>query len=178
MARTAIAFRAAFSRILQAVFRTAFADSYHRVQHDEEWPVHIDQLTSGASCERTPEKVTISRWVNEPVPDFRKILSSRDVARLTRRPRWLLIGLTLIRRFPRQQRYRGRPIGWQRLEVLEWLTRGLEAANDDEFGGASTGGDKGVQRRSRQACLPFECGESCPAMRQPAVRSRRRSISR
>src|SRR6267378_389874 len=75
--------------------------------------------------------VTISPWVNEPLPDIHGILSSRDLARLTRRPRWVLYGLALIGKFPRRKRYRGRLVGWCRAEVLEWMARELTVAADD-----------------------------------------------
>ena len=40
--------------------------------------------------------VTISPWVNEPLPDIQGLLCSRDLARLTRRPRWELLSLIHI----------------------------------------------------------------------------------
>jgi predicted DNA-binding transcriptional regulator AlpA len=73
-------------------------------------------VTDGQNT-RTPA-VRISPWVNEPPPDVRGILCARDLARLTRRPRWELFGLALIGKFPRKKRYRGRPIGWRKSEVL------------------------------------------------------------
>jgi hypothetical protein len=76
--------------------------------------------------------VTISPWVNEPLPDIRGIMCSRDLARLTRRPRWELFGLALIGKFPRKKRYRGRPIGWCKSEVLEWMTRELTVAPESQ----------------------------------------------
>jgi len=72
---------------------------------------------------RADPDIQLSRWTNEPLPDLRNILSLRDVARLTRRPRWLLGGLVLIGRFPAKKRYRGRPIGWCRSELLDWMSR-------------------------------------------------------
>src|ERR1700722_7913214 len=77
-----------------------------------------------------PMRVSVSPWVNEPLPDIHCILSSRDVARLPRRRRWVLCGLALIGKFPRKKRYRGRVVGWCRTEVLEWVTRDL--AEDPE----------------------------------------------
>src|ERR1700730_16357310 len=75
--------------------------------------------------EITHVAVSISPWVNEPLPDIQGILCSRDLARLTRRPRWVLCGLALMGKFPRKKRYRGRVVGWCRTEVLEWMTREL-----------------------------------------------------
>lgn len=40
---------------------------------------------------------------NEPLPDLHSILYSHDVARLTRRPRWLLCGLVLIGALPSEK---------------------------------------------------------------------------
>ena len=67
--------------------------------------------------------LTISRWVNEPYPPLSELLSAHDVARLTRRPRWMLVGLGLIGQFPRRRRLRGQWIGWYRSEVFEWIAR-------------------------------------------------------
>jgi predicted DNA-binding transcriptional regulator AlpA len=88
----------------------------------------------------TPSKSTIpssnvclSKWVNEPLPPLNEILSSHEVARLTRRPRWVLATLTFLGKFPRAHRYRGRGIGWRQSEVLNWLLKGDPArALDDE----------------------------------------------
>jgi hypothetical protein len=137
-------------------------------------PVSIEHSTTGAAA-RDPRSapVTISRWVNEPLPDFRGILCSRDVARLTRRPRWFLSGLALIGRFPRRQRYRGRPIGWQRLEILDWLTKGLDAANDENFNPPSPNQDGHLKRHPRQTRLPLECGAQCALATQCSDLARR-----
>jgi predicted DNA-binding transcriptional regulator AlpA len=105
-------------------------------------------------------RVTISPWVNEPIPDLREILCARDVARLTRRPGWILYGLALIGRFPRKRRYRGRPIGWQRLEVLDWLTKGLDAANDADFNKPSQTLGAPL-KHSLQDRSPLEFGTEC-----------------
>ena len=73
-------------------------------------------------------KVTLSPWVNEPLPDWEQLLSTHDVARLTRRPRWVVLGLTVLGRFPRKRRFHGRRIGWLRSDVFTWLTKDLRAA--------------------------------------------------
>ena len=67
--------------------------------------------------------VPLSRWVNERLPAWNEILTARDVARLTRRHRWLLTALTLVGGFPKKHQYRGRSIGWLRTDVDEWLGR-------------------------------------------------------
>jgi hypothetical protein len=98
-------------------------------------------------------QVSVSLWVNEPLPNVQELLTSHDVARLIRRPRWLLRGLSLIGRFPAQQRFRGRAIGWRRQEVLGWLTDGLEAANDPAFSAADS-----MASDPRQHPLPLQIG--------------------
>lgn len=74
-----------------------------------------------ASAPRREAPLAISRWVNEPYPPLGELLSAHDVARLTRRPRWMLIGLGLIGQFPRRRRLRGHWIGWRRSDVLDWI---------------------------------------------------------
>jgi predicted DNA-binding transcriptional regulator AlpA len=96
-----------------------------------------------ASC------VAISPWVNEPHPPLHNLLSSHDVARLTRRPLWLLTSLSLIGRFPRKARFRGRAIGWRKSEVLDWMARDLSVAE------RVTEPHVCARRRPQQACLPL-----------------------
>jgi predicted DNA-binding transcriptional regulator AlpA len=67
--------------------------------------------------------ISISPWVNEQLPPWDQILSAHDVARLTRRKRWVCVGLAWIRRFPRKRMYRGRALGWLKSDVLEWMAR-------------------------------------------------------
>jgi hypothetical protein len=119
--------------------------------------------------------VRISPWVNEPLPDVRGILCSRDLARLTRRPRWELCGLALIGKFPRKKRYRGRPIGWCKSEVLEWMTRKLTVtAVDHERLNAPR---RCERRQPRQTCLPLECGSRCIGAREYSERPVRGGLS-
>jgi hypothetical protein len=80
---------------------------------------------SGASS----NNVTLSPWVNERFPPWEQLLSAHDVARLTRRPPWLLASLTLLGCFPRKCRYRGRGIGWLRADVLRWQARQLRGCH-------------------------------------------------
>ena len=70
---------------------------------------------------RFPSKVFLSKRVNEPFPPLNLLLSAHDVARLTRRHRWLLFALTAVGRFPKQQRFRGHAIGWHRQDLAHWL---------------------------------------------------------
>jgi predicted DNA-binding transcriptional regulator AlpA len=117
-----------------------------------------------AGQERHAATVTISAWVNEPLPNIRDILCSRDLARLTRRSRWVLYGLALVGKFPRRKRYRGRIVGWCRTEVLDWMTRDLGIEAQAHQGGNAP--HRFVDRRARQACLPLECSSSCVSTRQ------------
>src|SRR5207248_642491 len=72
----------------------------------------------------SPDRVTLSKWVNERFPPWEQLLSAHDVARLTRRPRRVLLGLTLLGRFPRKHCFHGRRIGWLRDDVLDWIGKG------------------------------------------------------
>jgi predicted DNA-binding transcriptional regulator AlpA len=77
--------------------------------------------------------IALSPWVNEQFPAWEELLTAHDVARLTRRPRWLLKTLALLGRFPHKRRYHGRGIGWLRTDVAHWLAKDLRAANDSEY---------------------------------------------
>jgi predicted DNA-binding transcriptional regulator AlpA len=65
--------------------------------------------------------VSISRWANEAYPPWNEILSSHDVARLTRRHRWILSAMAALRRFPHKRKFHGRAVGWHRGDVVRWL---------------------------------------------------------
>lgn len=99
----------------------------------------------------TTHDVRLPRWVNEPLPDVRAILSGREISRLTRRPRWLLLGLAVVGRFPKQCTHRGKSIGWHRADVLDWLTQHMTIDSDPAPETRNC-------RRTRpsQACLPLE----------------------
>lgn len=75
--------------------------------------------------------LSISPWVNEPLPPLTELLSAHDVARLMRRPSWVLVGLSLIGRFPRKLRFRGRRIAWRRSEIFEWLASEVTATGNE-----------------------------------------------
>jgi predicted DNA-binding transcriptional regulator AlpA len=88
------------------------------------------KLEDSTPEQRTPSAavhkyVSLSKWVNERFPAWEQLLSAHDVARLTRRPRWVLVGMTMLRQFPRKRRFHGRGIGWLRADVLEWMQRDL-----------------------------------------------------
>src|SRR5258706_2131618 len=67
--------------------------------------------------------VFISEWFNESPPPWDEILTAHDVARLTRRHRWVLSALTFLGHFPKKQRFHGRNVGWRRHDVERWLER-------------------------------------------------------
>jgi predicted DNA-binding transcriptional regulator AlpA len=104
--------------------------------------------------------VVLSPWVNESLPAWEELLSAHDVARLTRRPRWVLASLVLLGRFPRKCRYHGRGIGWLRSDVLSWLTKELEAS-----GCRAERASIARRRIRRQGSLPLECAHPCMARR-------------
>jgi predicted DNA-binding transcriptional regulator AlpA len=116
---------------------------------------------------REPSIVTLSPWVNERFPAWEQLLSAHDVARLTRRPRWILASLTLLRRFPRKRRYHGRGVGWLRSDIVHWLAEDLRAANCRDESSALTRPVLG----SRQTSLPLVCIGACTPRR---FRGRRR----
>jgi len=135
----------------------------------------IEATVGTSGTLKTHVAVTISPWVNEPLPDIQGLLCARDLARLTRRPQWELFGLALIGKFPRKKRYRGRPIGWCKSEVLEWMTRKLTGTADDhERLNASR---RCEQRQPRQTCLPLECGSRCTRAREYSERPVRGGLS-
>ena len=83
-------------------------------------PLSEERAASAAFSDR----VTLSKWVNERFPPWEQLLSAHDVARLTRRPRWVLLGMMLLGRFPRKHCFHGRRIGWLRDDVLDWIGKG------------------------------------------------------
>jgi predicted DNA-binding transcriptional regulator AlpA len=106
------------------------------------------------------KNVSLSKWVNEPLPAWGQLLSAHDVARLTRRPRWVLLSMMALGQFPRKQRFHGRGVGWLRADVLEWTAR---------FGPCDA--EKVVRRLprrcARQLKLPFGNGFWCTSRRHP-----------
>ena len=72
-----------------------------------------------AVCVR--QRVTISRWVNEPYPAWDQILTAHDVARLIRRSPWVFSSMAAVNR--RRQRFRGKKIGWLKGDIFEWIAR-------------------------------------------------------
>src|ERR1700729_412657 len=115
-------------------------------------------------------RVSLSPYVNEQLPNWEELLSAHDVARLTRRPRWVLASLVLLRRFPRKRRYHGRGVGWLRSDVIDWLGKELRAVHC--LPGQPLPRPPLV---ARQTSLPLECPEPCALRRG---RGRRSVLSR
>jgi predicted DNA-binding transcriptional regulator AlpA len=111
---------------------------------DESSPV---QPPSPAASHR----VSLSPYVNEPFPNWEELLSAHDVARLTRRARWMLLSLALFGRFPRKSRFHGRGIGWLRSDVTHWLAKDLRTTPCHANPAAVT-----RSRVARQGVLPLE----------------------
>jgi predicted DNA-binding transcriptional regulator AlpA len=118
--------------------------------------------SSQAAATSPSRNVVLSPFVNERFPAWEELLSAHDVARLTRRPRWVVAGLAFFGQFPRKRRFHGRGIGWLRSDVLSWLTRDLKAG-ECRVEEASIP----LRRPARQAMLPLESTHPC------AVRGRR-----
>src|SRR5260221_8357278 len=100
-------------------------------------------------------RVSLSPYVNEQLPNWEELLSAHDVARLTRRPRWMVLSLALLGRFPRKRRFHGRGIGWLRSDVVHWLSNDLRATT-----GHSAPAQTLRPRGARQTSLPLECTDA------------------
>ena len=94
--------------------------------------------------------VRLSPYINEPLPNWEEMLSAHDVARLTRRPRWLVFSLALLGRFPRKHRYHGRNIGWLRSDVATWLAKDLRVLRCHTSSGVNA-----RSHNARQGLLPL-----------------------
>jgi hypothetical protein len=86
------------------------------------------QPNTAVGTARIHQAIAISRFVNEPPVAWGELLTAHDLARLTRRPPWLLSGMAVLGRFPRQRRFHSRRIGWLRSDVLQWLSHHPTAA--------------------------------------------------
>jgi predicted DNA-binding transcriptional regulator AlpA len=88
----------------------------------------LDATESASAAPRSEgTRVLLSKWVNERSPAWHEILSAHDVARLTRRRRWILRTLTFLGKFPKRQRFHDRAIGWAKHDVLKWLAESAAA---------------------------------------------------
>src|SRR5689334_10358849 len=84
-------------------------------------------VREGSPAAAHSSSVRLSPWVHERPPAWQELLSAHDVARLTRRPRWMVIGLTWLGQFPARRCFHGRRVGWVKGEVVEWLARDISA---------------------------------------------------
>jgi predicted DNA-binding transcriptional regulator AlpA len=137
--------------------------------------MRVDASTSGTRSmpPARPVPLTISKRANERYPPLNELLSAHDVARLTRRPRWLLAGLCLIGRFPKRLKFRGRGIGWRRSEVLDWMSRDLAIARDNDSTSRAC-----VRKHPRQACLPLDRATSSSSLQKRPRRRERKAVRR
>ena len=89
--------------------------------------MNLDSVRTDLKANVLPvhREITISQWVNEPLPAWDQVLTAHDVARLTRRPPWLRCGMALLRRSSKKRRFRGYKIGWLRSEILDWMDSGF-----------------------------------------------------
>jgi hypothetical protein len=106
------------------------------------------------------ERVSISRWVNEPFPAWDQILTAHDVARLIRRPPWVLSSMAAVGQFPRKQRFRGKKIGWRKTDILEWMTRRPHTKIATKAQDLTSSRRRSSDHPGQQA-LPLEYESSC-----------------
>jgi predicted DNA-binding transcriptional regulator AlpA len=97
---------------------------------------------TGLTTERRPRDlartvdIALSKWVNEGLPPCRDLLSAHDIARITRRPRWVLELLALTGGFPAKASFQGRPLGWLRHDVVNWMAGSLSVSVEAAAEGA------------------------------------------
>lgn len=111
---------------------------------------------------RKSQDVHLSRWINEPLPDLHAILSASEVSRLTRRPRWLMLGLAVLGRFPKQRAHCGKPVGWHRADVLDWLTQNIAIEPNLRSAARNC-----RSARPNQGCLPLDITGPCRSTCEP-----------
>lgn len=124
------------------------------------------ELMSGGESDLLLRRVdvSLSPWVNERLPAWTDLLSAHDVARLTRRPTWVLLSLTAVGRFPRKLCYHGRSVGWLRADVVEWLAKSNRAEDCTRARPPAR-----YYLSGRQLCLPFGCRRRGAAQRPRQV---------
>lgn len=105
--------------------------------------------------------ISLSPWVNERFPGWDQLLSSHDIARLTRRPRWVLLGMMVLGQFPRKRCFHGRRIGWLRSDVLHWM-----AEDTAILSCRSRSSRRAAYLSGRQMCLPLKRTNTCVARRR------------
>jgi hypothetical protein len=121
-----------------------------------------------AVCGRA-RRVSISKWVNEPLPPLSELLTTHDVVRLTRRRRWVIAGLVLLRRFPKKRTFHGQASGWLRSEVFESIELWRTAKQPRKYIACVSRASVSVQqclalvrpRRPRPGCLSGRRSSKC-----------------
>jgi hypothetical protein len=83
----------------------------------------IDRSGVSANVPVTRRQIRVSPWLNEPYPARDEYLTAHDVARLMRRPPWLLCSMAFLRGFPSKRRFRSLTIGWLKSDVVGWMHR-------------------------------------------------------
>src|SRR5882672_8410076 len=106
-----------------------------------------NECTTGKTC---PPKVRLSPWVNERCPPWDQLLNAHQVARLTRRNKWVCMGLSLLGQFPKRRRFQGRYVGWLRADVIDWMARDVETVQCH-----AESSRRCSRRTPKQACLPL-----------------------
>ena len=129
---------------------------------------HSQAHAGSLLVEGSRPKVRLCPWVNERCPPWDQLLNAHQVARLTRRSQWMLVGLSLVGRFPKRRRFHGRPVGWLRADVIDWLAKDVETAECRREAPRRCS-----RRHPRQACLPLECQAPCVATRRGPRQGRR-----
>jgi len=132
------------------------------------------------------DAVSISKWVNEKYPAWDQTLTAHDVARLTRRHRWVLVALTLLGRFPKPQRFHGRRVGWRRREVEQWIAgvrdEGVSTTSPDKTASSAAAfvdrGRAGSQSECRRRRAPAGARAWCRTWRGAEQRRKTRRVAR
>ncbi|MGH7745091.1 MAG: hypothetical protein ACREQ5_09870 [Candidatus Dormibacteria bacterium] len=100
-------------------------------------------------------------------------MSAHDVARLTHRPRWVLLSMVMLGQFPRKHCYHGRGIGWLRNDVLDWMSKDLQMRNCHADRAPM------LRRRfARQMSLQLQRARACTARRGGGANSPCKAIRR
>lgn len=120
-------------------------------------------LQHSATATPSHDSIRLSRWINERAPALESLLTAHDVARLVRRPSWTLPTLTLIGRLPARVQFHGRPVGWRRIDIEQWLQ-----------------GRRGCRHRNRHARATGPCRRRapCSGFTPPGVRGSQSRLKR
>ena len=114
-----------------------------------------DQDANSSSCKMP---APVSRWIQERYPPLHELLCTHDVARLTRRLRWVIAGLCLIGKFSKKLKLKGRAISCRRSDVVAWLAQ--------NFGFTRHHGKAKRSRARRRRRRPGAHDKTSPAIRR------------